>query len=127
MDNNEEYIKLKIELDIDTFKSYFSEIDTKFLLEKKYKIIAHGTSNLKINCVDVNIKAAPFEINKFDTLFLIINNIIELSDSNSLNLVLDAIKDIHFISYIYLKTKGYFILSGIKYGCDFMLYKGKLL
>lgn len=125
MDNNEEYINHRIELNIDTFKSYFSEIDTKFLLEKKYKIIAHGTSNLKINCVDANVKAAPYEINMFDTLFLIVNNIIELPDSNCLNLLLDAIKDIHFVSYIYLKTKGYFLLSGIKYGCDFMVYKGK--
>jgi len=86
----------------------------------------------------------PFIINQFDTFYLyeksnntiviikifedLINFISEDNKIEATNFFENNLKDsIKYIIYKDLKTKGFFITNGFKYGIDFLLYRGNIV
>lgn len=115
----------EIYIDSYSMKSYFDNVEIKSILAIRFKIIAFGMTNLRINSNDNNVKAAPFEINEYDTIYLLLLGVIKCRHKDEVDIVLNLIKDKLFSGYLFIKLKEYYLLSGIKYGCDYMVYKGR--
>lgn len=115
----------------------FDSIDLYMLIKDKYKIISQGLSSLKSLPMQNKLLGPPFSINVLETayIYMLNSNIIENADEfadyyNNIYLKEDKFKveditekQIEYLVYKDLKYKGYYVLSGFKYGSEFLIYK----
>lgn len=96
------------------------------LLKDKFHIIAEPIGTPITSRKQNKILTSPFVISIYDLVYLYSNDIISI-DELSLNQFEkdynEVKKTIKYKVYNDLKKKHHYIISGFKYGCDFLAYK----
>ena len=111
--------------------SIFNDYEIFEFLQNKYKIQAQCIGSLKVSSKQNKILSPPFTLTLNETKY-----ILEQEINNTKSIIINVInKDllkeeyltekelIQYKVYKYLKNKDYYILSGIKYGTDFLIYE----
>lgn len=104
--------------------SSFTQLSHSSLLREKFKIFADTSKTCITSKKQNKVLVPPFIISAFDTMYLFSLKAVDIIEQSKefLDYYHQNLKDLKFKVYLDLKKKNYFVLSGFKYGCDFIVY-----
>ena len=113
---------------VNTNSSLFTNCNNFFNIINKHRINPKAIGTSITSRKQNSILTQPFTLSLYETFYLYSLNVVIFVNNNKdeiehfKQMYSNRNEDFKYIVYIDLKKKKYFVNSGIKFGCDFLVY-----